>query len=138
MRGSLILTLLAWSCKPDPTPIKFNSDLLAKTWKLTGSTVNGGDAFSALENCFTDDLFIYTKDRKYTHDEGATKCDSSDPQVAETASWSLQQNLLTYVYPDNSSETYVVNQLTATTLKFSFTLNLGGNNVSIVSTYNAQ
>ncbi|HTH55030.1 MAG TPA: lipocalin family protein [Cyclobacteriaceae bacterium] len=135
----MILTMFVLSCKKtDPTPSGPNRDLLAKTWKLTSSTINGNDLFSTLSSCTTDDLFIYTKDGKYTHDEGTTKCDTSDPQIVETASWSLQQNLLTYTYPDQSVETYLIHQRTATTLKFTFTVSAGGNNISAVSTYTVQ
>jgi len=135
----LFLILISWSCKkPDPTPVGINSELISKTWKLTDITVNGVTSFSTLPSCTTDDLFIYTKAGKYTHDEGATKCDSSDPQIVETATWSLQQNLLKYDYPDGTSEAFVISQVTATTLKFNYTVNVGGNSAPIVVTYTAQ
>src|SRR6266481_954110 len=111
----LFLILISCSCKkPDPTPVGMNSELISKRWKLTDLTVSGVSSFITMPNCSKDDLFIYTKAGNYTHDEGATKCDPSDPQIVETATWSLQQNLLKYNYPDGSSESYVISQLTTT------------------------
>jgi len=135
----LFVILISWSCKKsDPTPVGPNSDLIAKTWKLTDLTINGVSSFSTIPSCTADDLFIFSKDGKYKHDEGATKCDPTDPQIVETATWSLKQNLLTYVYPDGSSDAFVVIQLTTTTLKFNYSVIIGNNIVAMVATYTAQ
>jgi len=135
----LFLILISWSCKKsDPTPVGPSSDLIAKTWKLTDLTINGVSSFSTIPSCTADDLFIFSKDGKYKHDEGATKCDPADPQIVETANWSFRQNLLIYGYPDGSSDAFVIMQLTTTTLKFNYSVVVGNDTVALVATYTAQ
>jgi hypothetical protein len=66
--------------------------LTAKKWKLVGLTVGGADFYSQFDDCDKDDTFEYKTDGTYIEDEGATKCDPSDPQVITTATWKFTDN----------------------------------------------
>ena len=140
----LVLASFAMSCKKDnPAPIA--ADLLAKTWKLTGQTIgtpqlpSGQDVYNLLPDCEKDNKFIFTKDGKFTEDEGAAKCSSTDPQTIDTGVYSLLQNntMLKFALIDTTF-TVAINQLNSSTLKFTATTNVNGLSLTQVSTFTAQ
>ena len=135
LAGAMNLT----GCKSDPAPSISKTDLISKTWKLTALTANGADTYVDLQPCEKDNLYSFTKSGNYTNDEGATKCDSTDPQVVETLKWSFLQNetVLKFLYPDGSTVNFTITQLTTTTLKLTYTLNVNNVNITLVSTYTA-
>jgi len=64
-----------------------------KTWKLVKRTMNTVDVTSQLyQSCELDNVYTFSASGNYTLTEGATKCNSSDPDLVEGGSWSLKNN----------------------------------------------
>ncbi len=106
---------LVSSCKKDDTtPSKTPSELLKDgTWKLTNITLAG---VSYIETCEKDDTFVFGE-TKATRNEGATKCNPSDPQSEELAyTLSADGKKLTL-----DGEEATVKELTASKLVFDAT-----------------
>jgi hypothetical protein len=121
-----------YSCKDDSktdTPVaKTKTQLLsASPWKLVAATVDpaidvGGtqvtDWYSQMDACDKDDLTKYETNKTGVYDEGATKCDPSDPQSTPFAwTFDLSETKITV-----DGESYDIVQLDATTLKMSNTV----------------
>ncbi|MBV4357074.1 lipocalin-like domain-containing protein [Pinibacter aurantiacus] len=77
--------------------------LTSGSWKLTSEyfdvalDVNGdgraeNEVINVLPSCFTDNLISFKGDGTVTRDEGASKCDPSDPQLIETTNWKFSDN----------------------------------------------
>jgi hypothetical protein len=84
------------SCKKDsedaPAPTK--SELLtAKNWRLTDVKLAGTPIYNSglFDNCLKDNLYKFNLNKALTIDEGATKCDPTDPQT-QTGSWDFTTN----------------------------------------------
>jgi hypothetical protein len=122
MKKLIILTLVisgtfsACKKKDETTPAsKSKTELItAHYWKLSAFTVNppidvGGtqvtDVYDQLEACTKDDLIKFNTDKTYIEDEGATKCDPSDPQTY-TSTWNFNSTE-TIVTVDGSDMTIV-------------------------------
>lgn len=80
-----VLTALLIACKKDKDQTR--SELIAsKAWKLAdyGDDINSNGiidpAESDLLNCEKDDSYTFTTGGNGTFDEGASKCDATDPQ----------------------------------------------------------
>jgi len=98
MKKSLILFLLLASslfissCKDDEpaqTPKTRTQLLSASPWKLSAAAINPGlniggtiitDFYSQIDACKKDDLVKYESNKTGVYDDGATKCEASDPQ----------------------------------------------------------
>src|SRR5258706_6842680 len=84
-----------------PTAGETNGTLLAgakgasKSWSLTSATVsvNGGSAqaISDIPACESDNVFVFSNNstQDYSETEGATLCQSTDPQTIEKGSWAF-------------------------------------------------
>jgi hypothetical protein len=120
------ITLLAFvalaalsSCKKDDSTADNKALLTSGKWKLTAETVKGVNTFTTKANCDKDNTWAFTTDGKLTLDEGATKCDPTDPQT-ETGTW---------IFTDTEQKKMVITagfalpvdilELTTTTLKMS-------------------
>jgi hypothetical protein len=142
LKKMLILSflLIMFSCthKSDPQPSQ--ATLLVGTWKLTALTGNNQDAYSTLQDCEKDNLTIFGKDGTYTENEGATKCNQTDPQVIQTGTWSLIENAskLKISYPDGTSDIFMLTAITSTSLKLTSTQTFNGQNITLVATYTKQ
>ena len=123
------LAIMSSGCKKDDdNGGSITAADIVGTWTLTAAnlktTVNGSttssDYLSTLNSCERDNNFIYGADLKYTEDEGATKCNSSDPQTVETGTYSFYNNnkKLVYDYGNQDRDTFDVVSLN----KNSFTL----------------
>lgn len=133
----LILTLLVFiiSCKKDsePTPQTRAEMLTSSSWKWIGATVTpaydifgdgkpiSGDYFIKAPKCWQDDIYTFTAGNKFTHDEGATKCSVSDPQIYSQGTWAFEtgDNVIRIKTSSNASDDVLwgINELTATSLK---------------------
>ncbi len=110
--------LIIFSCKknnPDPSntgPSK--TTLIAKTWLLTSIDFSPplkvtygvfsyqlNNASSLFNDCNKDDLYIFNKDKTFIVDEGATKCNSSDPQTKAQDIWSLSADSTSLIFNYN-------------------------------------
>lgn len=90
-RNSIIIAictviLLITGCKKDLTLIEV---MQSGKWKVTAQTYNGKDTFNDMEACEKDNLTTFKSDNTYLVDEGATKCDSKDPQTQEEGGYTV-------------------------------------------------
>ena len=116
--STLLIALNA--CKKDDAKPASKADLLTSgTWRLTAAVTDMDgdgtfetDEYAAFGTCFTDNIWTFNSNNSIAVDEGATKCDPSDPQV-QTGSWQLTNNQTNLSF---EGETYVIQQLDANTL----------------------
>jgi hypothetical protein len=88
------------SCKKGSNNIAVsgNTSLLTQQeWKLNKQEVKINsdpyiDRFPSLPPCTQDDKYSFKIDNTYELNEGATKCNSSSPQVIMTGTWQFTQN----------------------------------------------
>lgn len=103
---TLIIAALALitisSCKKDEETAKTNTDhLTASPWKMTKMTINPGidfgngilvtDLYAFQEACSKDDTEKFNVGGTGVTDEGATKCDPTDPQTS-SFKWAFASN----------------------------------------------
>lgn len=85
----LVAMIFVAGCSKETNITK--TDLISKAWKYkTFSAVAGAltiDVLSTLQPCELDDIYRFNSNKAYTIEEGATKCNSSDPQIKESGSW---------------------------------------------------
>ena len=96
------LSLVA-ACKKDKSDDSARMNLITTgKWKLVALTSQPGhdvdgdgiadtDMFAFMDLCEKDNLIVFKKSGEYEVDEGPTKCDPSDPQVA-TSHWQFTNN----------------------------------------------
>lgn len=98
MKKSLALLLLLpviffiTSCEKEkdnnPTPKTKTELLTTGTWKFSSATSSGIDVSAALQSCQKDNIYQFNTGGTGSIDEGATKCNSGDPQTsALTWAW---------------------------------------------------
>lgn len=122
-------TLLFQACKKDEkdTPKTKTELITTGTWKMTAYTVNpaidfdlDGDTetniFDILDGCVKDDVTTFKTNGTAEGNEGATKCDTADPQTY-SLTWSFASNE-TKLNLDGTE--YNLVELTATILRFSY------------------
>ncbi len=115
--------VLISSCKKDDeTPSVSKAELLAgktsKAWRKTAGKENGSDYYTTLPTCYKDDITVFSANKNFEFNEGATKCDSGDPQIIEADTWEFKSNETII----NVFETdYKILELTNTTLRVSYT-----------------
>ena len=125
---AMVVTFSAYKKDDDnnsKTPIDY---LTAGNWKVTGMTINPAitvlgieysDVYTLfIEDCVKDDLIKFNTDGTLTEDEGATKCDSGDPQTTNDGTWTLSDDGLTITinYPGDDPEVATVKTLNGTNL----------------------
>lgn len=98
----LAIALTLGSCKKDDDSKSTRDILIEGKWDLTSAKVNPGiEVFPGIvisdllideDPCDADDLTIFNADGTATGDEGATKCDPSDPQTYSNGNWSLSSD----------------------------------------------
>ena len=119
----ILLMASSVACKKDAAVSADNSVLLTTgLWKRTGETKNGKDTFIATSNCDKDNTYAFATDGKVAFDEGATKCDASDPQTT-TGSWAFTGTDKTKMILTESgfAITVTITQLDASVMKWSYT-----------------
>jgi len=119
----------------------------AKGWKLTDATATIANVtqpiFSAIHACIVDNLIYFKNTGAYLEDEGAMKCNSTDPQTVESGTWKFNadKTVLTVTSSDLSNPTITsqtVASLTVTTLVVKMNIDIGGNTVVGTYTFTAQ
>ena len=84
----------------------------AYDWHGDGTFVT--DILNVMKPCELDDFETYYTDGTWELNQGPTSCHPLDPQT-RTLPWEFAENETTLVF--NGSEVYIVEELTATTLK---------------------
>ncbi len=124
MRNSLLtmglIALLTFTgCQKDDPPPPTKTELISRDWKVTAMTavfpapIGTVDILSQLDACEKDNIIKIKADGTYTVDEGATKCDPTDPQTVETGNWAFTSNETKLTILD---DTWDIVSLSATSL----------------------
>jgi len=141
------IALLASSCKKDksnsPAASKTKTDLITQSsWKFSKATVGGSDVSSFLQACQKDNILSFLKPSGSSGDgsldEGATKCNTGDPQT-NPFTWYFQNNessihITTILFTGGSSDFTLVS-LSATELVLSQNITVSGNTQNAVVTF---
>jgi len=122
---------------PPPTPTETISD---KNWVLTAWTADppyqsNGTFISDVYNyfsqqglqCILDDVYYFRADGTYVLEEGATKCDPTNPTIFESGTWlfnsdgrALVMNSHSVTQRGNATTSWEIVQLTPTVLEVTF------------------
>lgn len=124
----LSLGLLS-SCKKDsePAPPTRTELLTGKKWQVSGSQLESPgfptvDTYALSQPCSQDDFEQYKLPNNYIHDEGPTTCTTNGSQT-ELGVWALLNDDSQLVITLNgASDTYTIEELTASTLKISLSI----------------
>lgn len=124
-----VLTILAvtfTSCKKDDDndePTKSNKELLtAGGWITVSGVINpplwgSSNWFADYEPCEQDNIVILSTDGKYTEDEGATKCNTDDPQTVESGTWTMTADEKSFTtVADGTTTVFVIQSISETEL----------------------
>lgn len=146
-------TALFSSCKKEdkkvgPTSATFSA-IADKKWQLSAQTYTYAgttyDGYASLPSCQKDNLWIMKSDKTSEGDEGATKCNASDPQTKSAGTWELRSGDTELFVKDFGGSSVGVNDITftileasATTLKLKYTTTVGGPVVENLATYTAM
>ena len=129
MKKSLLLAIVPFitllSCDKTDSPTtntRSKAEMLTSgTWKISAiASDNDGngsyetDVYLIFPACLKDNFYSFKIGGALDMDEAAVKCDPADPQI-NTTSWLLSQNDTRLTL---DGDEYVIDQLTATTLKF--------------------
>ncbi len=84
LKGLLTVVSLALftltSCDKDNDPPKSKTVLLTQaSWKFKSATIDGADASAFIEACQKDNILVFAAAGTGSVNEGATKCNSGDP-----------------------------------------------------------
>lgn len=126
-------SIIISSCKKDEgndnqQKTKTKTELLTQgTWILKAETVdpalsiNGTQVtnlYAQLDDCDKDDITDLKSDKTYTIEEGATKCNQTDPQVIEDGHWNFNsdETLVILTPTGQTSAEYKIQELNETTL----------------------
>jgi hypothetical protein len=100
--ATVLVASLFTSCKKDEDRTAL---LVGKNWKLSALTVDPAidffgvqisDLYAQFETCDKDDILTFEAGGTLTFDEGASKCDSSEPQtIAGTWAFNTDETILT-------------------------------------------
>lgn len=131
---SLLMLLAVASCKKeDPVPEKTTKDhITAHNWKLTAQVMDPGinfngtiitDVFVLASDCTKDDLTKFESNGSITDDEGATKCNATDPQTTTDGKWVLSSDnkTITISYPGETPTSIEILTINESTFKGKFT-----------------
>lgn len=123
------LLALILSCKKNTEPSRV--DYLTKgSWRIvsweyrTGATGTWTDAFATLQACKKDDETVFLKNGTYQINEGASKCNSTDPSIVFSSTWSLSPDIKKIVFPSPLPE-WMIEQLNAFQLIYTYSIDIG-------------
>jgi hypothetical protein len=151
--GMGAVTLLFSACKKSDddsgTGGSRKSTLTSGKWRITASTATieypapAGtqtmDALKLFPSCQIDNLIGYNSDGTMTIDEGATKCNSSDPQVKTGGSWALLDNDSKLRLTDNGTTvTASITAFSSSSMTVSVDTTVAGMKATTVTTYTHQ
>jgi hypothetical protein len=128
------------SCSKDeqtvPLPVT-RAQLLARSWIQTDllATVGGTQTSvfnTVLTACQRDNIWNFKSDGTYTVTEGATKCNTTDPDTVTSGTWQLTDSDTKIIIDDISDvpQTFTITELTSSSLKISGTQMIQGMSVN--------
>jgi len=148
----LLAAVALGSCKKndDNSPsAPSKTDLLtSKSWQpvtATSSITVAGQTLTLggnVDACTADDVLKFNTDKSLVHDEGATKCDPTDPQT-EKGTWDMPSDSKLTIKSLGSSSTvpdgtFDIKELTATSLQVTITDNSSGTPTTVNLTFKAK
>jgi Lipocalin-like domain len=130
----IICILLGCSKSDDASLIASSASktqlITASDWVLIGQqekvspSTDWKDTYGSLTACEKDDRTSFKSNGNIETNEGATKCNASDPQVTNTGTWSFFNNETILVVKNLNStqvDNYTIETLTANSLIISYT-----------------
>jgi hypothetical protein len=137
---AVLLLVICLSCKekiPEPTKLEL---LTGKSWKWIAGSISpaydvfgigvlvSDDYFARVPECWRDDRWTFSAVYKFTHDEGASRCNIGDPQIYIQGVWKFETEESTIrITKDGSGEMiWTINELTSTSLKIAETFKENG------------
>ncbi|MBD0258763.1 MAG: lipocalin family protein [Cytophagales bacterium] len=128
-----LFTLASCDKNKDPKAKSKEDMLTEKKWKTTAFTINPGildpesgtvitDFYAQYDDCDKDDYVQFMKNGQFISDQGATRCDASDPQT-ETGTWVfIGDKTKITITSSGSSYTADVLELTDNNVKLQYTV----------------
>jgi Lipocalin-like domain len=92
--------------------------LTSGKWKLTAQTTDGKDSYSSIDACDKDNTETYSTDGKVTVDQGAVKCDATDPQVQVYTYALSADNKIINIKGGPFDLNFTILEINATTIKY--------------------
>jgi hypothetical protein len=91
--AALSFTVLLFSnCNKNDDPPLTNSDhIIRSSWKFDKAMSGGADVSGFLSTCYKDNIITFRANGDGTLDEGASKCNSGDPQTTNFT-WNFTSN----------------------------------------------
>jgi len=123
--------------------------LTGKSWKLTAVTVSPAmtilgvsitDWYAQLDACEQDNITYFKTGGTYTIEEGATKCDSSDPQVYDTGTWTFNsdETILVLTSTGGTPESCNITSISSSSIKITYQETYSSVKYTFTVTYTAQ
>ncbi len=115
------LSFLYSSCDKNSTaPPKTKTELLTQgSWTFKSATVNGSDASAMIQACQKDNIYTFAAAGTGNVNEGATKCNASDPDNIPFT-WNFQSSETVLAVPtiffNGGNTTFQLESLTETSL----------------------
>jgi hypothetical protein len=129
----VLLTTIIFSCEKEKDLTK-TEIITQKPWKLTAKTINPAidypgigiisDFFALYNDCSKDDIWVFKSTGSYTMEEGATKCNTTDPTVWDMGTWTFNsdETVLTTASNIYGLSEYDIVELTTAALKLRYQL----------------
>lgn len=120
------------SCKKNSDQKSKTELLTQKDWVMSKYELKSGgsvwiDETQYWQDFSKDDHFVFRTNNTVEQNEGATKCDASDPQIVDTGSWAFSDNETKITW---FGKTSTIDQLNETTLIITTTDNSGETTIS--------
>jgi hypothetical protein len=97
-----------WQISDMPMTISYTTPL--------GTNTQNINQYDSMQACEKDNFVKFLTSGKIWNDEGATKCNSSDPQVDSSSTWTLNSDGTKMTFSDQGG-TFDVQELTGTSMK---------------------
>lgn len=114
--------------KSDSKPAPTKTDMLSRDWKLVDVLAGGVSVYGLLEACQKDDIYKFANNNTYQITEGATKCNTADPDIYDAGNWNFLENdtKLRLASAGGQSDTLTLQELTEASLKASSFVDVSG------------